>query len=150
MAQQASFTVFDGASTPVAHNFVEDGVSRLNQSITAAYKETLAGVTENALPRYYEKLTRLPKGVMQAEAWFEVPVMESINGQNSSGYTAPPEVAFRDRAKITVWGHGRSTETSRRLCLQMLINKLINSSVTAAPVVTGSLPFLTQKLIIAS
>jgi hypothetical protein len=150
MAQQANITVFDGAATPVVHTLVADGVSVEGATVTAAWKETLAGVPDYAQIRFWEIKQTLASGVVKVTARVEVPIMESISGQNASGYTAPPKVANVERSEMVGYYSPRSTETNRRLGEQLLLNWAQNVTTTVTPVTTGPVAELFQKLIMVS
>jgi len=148
MGQQANITVFDGAATPVTHTLIGEGVFRdADGSLRAVWKESLAGVPDYAQIRYTQNKRKLKSGVFQVEGRFEVPVMESISGQNTSGYTAPPKVAFVDTAKLVGLHHERSVVTGRRLARQAILNIGGNVSTSVAPVTTGPWPELQDQLI---
>jgi len=148
MSAQANITVFDGALTPVSHTLVGEGIERLaDGTLAARWKESLSGVPDYAQVRYTQMKRKLPSGVFRIECKVEVPVMESISGQNSSGYTAPPKVAYVDTDSLVGFHHERSISTGRRLARQMLINILGSVSTSVAPVTTGPAPELVDQLI---
>lgn len=148
MGQQANITVFDGASTPVSHTLVGDGVYRdKDGTIRATWKESLSTVPDAAQVRVTMTKRKLPSGVWRVSQRTEVPVMESVSGQNSSGYTAPPKVAYVDTVEVVGFFHERSTQASRRLCRQLSINVGNNVSTSVAPVTTGPSPELFDQLL---
>ena len=137
MAQIADITVFDGAPTPVAHILVAESVTRTGAVITATWREKLATVPDEAQVYAILRIEQLKSGVRVVSLETGVPVMESINGQNSSGYTAPPKVAFVDRDVHTKYLHPRSTPLSRQLSAQIARNLLNNVSTTTPAVTAG-------------
>lgn len=148
MAAQANITVYDGAATPVAHTLVGEGISRLaDGSLVAVWKESLAGVPDYAQVRVTATKKKLKSGVFVVSARVEVPVMESISGQNSSGYTAAPKVAYVDTVELRGYFHERSIVTGRRLVRQIAVNLGGNISTSVTPVSTGPLPELFDQLI---
>lgn len=148
MGQQATITVFDGASTPVSHTLIGDGVTRdKDGTIRAVWKESLASVPDYAQVRLTMTKKRLPSGVWRVSQRAEVPVMESISGQNSSGYTAAPKVAYVDTHEQTGYFHERSTQAGRRLVRQMSINVANNVATSVAPATTGPSPELFDQLV---
>lgn len=148
MAQQANITVFDGAATPVTHTLVGEGIERMpDGTLRAAWKESLGGVPDYAQMRAVMTKRKLKSGVWRVSVRAEVPVMESVSGQNSSGYTAPPKVAYTDTVDVVGLFHERSTLTGRRLVRQLAINLLGNVSTSVAPVTTGPAPELMDQLI---
>lgn len=150
MSQQANITVFDGASTPVSHSLITDGVSREGDLVTASWKESLSGVPDYAQVRFWQLRQKLRSGVTKVTNRVDVPIMESVSGVNAQGYTAPPKIANVERAEFLVYAHPRSVETNRRLCQQILINLLSNVSTTVTPAQTGPVCELNQKLVIVS
>lgn len=148
MAAQANITVFDGASTPVTHTLIGEGIERLpDGTLKASWKESLAGVPDYAQIRVTGTKRKLKSGVFRVSFRVEVPVMESISGQNLSGYTAPPKVAYVDTTEIVGYYHERSIVTGRRLSRQLAVNLGGNISTTVTPVATGPLPELFDQLI---
>jgi len=148
MSQQANITVFDGAPTPVTHTLVGESVERTQEGANVAkWKESLPGVPDYAQIRVTTKKRKLPSGVFRVSARVEVPVMESISGQNSSGYTAPPKVAYVDTVEIVGYFHERGTLAGRRLVRQAAANLLGNISTSVTPVTTGPVPELFDQLI---
>lgn len=150
MAQQADITVFDGASTPVSHTLKTDGVTRDGDVTMASWKEAIPTVPEYAQTRFTQMRQKLRSGVLKHTSRVEVFAMESISGQNSSGYTAPPKVAYSDRFELVSYAAPRSVETSRRLAMQMLLNLSTNVSTSVVAVSAGAVPELHQKNLIVS
>jgi len=150
MSQIADITVYDGAATPVAHTLKAISVSRTGNKISALWRESNA-----ALPAYAQivlslDLEQLKSGVWKSKSRVEVPVMESVSGQNSAGYTAAPKVAYVDAMEFTSYSHPRSTITGRRLARQLLINVAGNISVSVTPSTAGFMPELIDQLISAT
>lgn len=138
MAQQAAITVFDGATTPVSHVLqpVDNKVLKDGTRL-AIWRENNAAIPVQAQARIELYQRELPSKVVETRAVAIVPVMESVSGQNASGYTAAPKVAYEDRAELRIMSHSRSTVTSRRLCKQILLNFANNIATTVAPVSAG-------------
>jgi len=148
MGQQANITVFDGAATPVSHTLVGEGIERMaDGTLKAIWKESLAGVPDYAQIRVTATKRKLPSGVFRVAYRVEVPVMESISGQNTSGYTAPPKVAYVDTTEMTGYYHERSIVTGRRLSRQIAVNLGNNISTTVAAATAGPLPELFDQLL---
>lgn len=148
MSAQANITVFDGAATPVSHTLIGEGIERLaDGTLKASWKESLAGVPDYAQIRVTATKRKLKSGVFRVAFRVEVPVMESISGQNLSGYTAPPKVAYVDTAEMVGYYHERSIVTGRRLSRQLAVNLGGNISTSVTPVTTGPLPELFDQLI---
>lgn len=140
MSSIANIVAFDGAATPVSHTLLPESVARDGNVITASYKESAASVPDIAQVRATIKRTKLQSGVSKVVTRVEVPVMESVSGQNSSGYTAAPKVAFVDTVEVIGYFHERSTPTSRRLARQLCMNIVGNISTSVAAATAGPVP----------
>jgi len=147
MSQIANITVFDGAATPVSHTLVAISVTREKDTVEALWRENLASVPVYAQITCTMKLTRLKSGVYRVESKVEVPVMESISGQNSAGYTAAPKIAYVNTVNTIGLFHERSDANGRRLVRQMAINIDGNISTSVAAATTGPLPELFDLLV---
>lgn len=148
MSAQANITVFDGAATPVSHTLVGEGIERLpDGSLIARWKESLAGVPDYAQIRATMVKRKLPSGVFRVACRVEVPVMESVSGQNSAGYTAPPKVAYVDTTESVGFYHERSVVTGRRLSRQILVNLMGNIATSVVPATAGPACELFDQLI---
>lgn len=138
MGQQANITVYDGAATPVLHTLlpVDNKVSPSGDRV-AYWRENSPSLPDEAQCAVTLIQRRLKSGVRETILRVEVPVMEAINGQNASGYTAAPKLAYVDTTEIIQKSHPRSTGASRQVGLQMARNILDNVSTSVAPVSTG-------------
>lgn len=137
MAQLADLTVFDGAATPVSHTLVAEGIVRIGPSTVATWREKIATIPDEAQVYAILKVETLKSGVKVVSLETGVPVMESISGQNASGYTAAPKVAYIDRDVHTKYLHPRSTVLSRQISAQLARNLLNNVSVTTPAITAG-------------
>lgn len=151
MTAQANLVAFDGAATPVTHTLVaaenfrdKDGSSR------AIWKESLPGLPDYAQIRVIQTKKKLPSGITRVTTRAEVPVMEAVNAQNATGYTAAPKVAFTDTTEVVGYYHERSTVTSRRLSRQLALNAAGGVTTTVTPVSIGPGPELFDQLIFVS
>lgn len=148
MGQQSNISVYDGASTPVLHVLVGEGIERLpDGSLKATWKESLAGVPDYAQIRYSQTKKKLPSGVWRIAGRVEVPVMEAVSGANLSGYTAPPKVAFIDTYESVEYASERSVIAGRRLARQISLNLQGNISTSVAAATVGPWPELSDQLI---
>lgn len=147
MSNIANITVFDGASTPVSHTLVAENVTREKGRITANWAEKLAGVPQYAQVRTSMSIEKMRSGMYKVEQRVEVPVMETISGQNAAGYTAAPKVAYINTVVTTGWFHERSDLTGRRLVRQLSTNLCGNVSTSVTPATTGPLVELFDMLV---
>ncbi len=147
MSAIANITVYDGAATPVAHTLVPISVTREKGKVTALWREQLASLPVYAQVQLTASVERMKSGVYKAEAKVEVPVMESVSGQNAAGYTAAPKVAYINTVNTVAFFHERSDVAGRRLARQLAINALGNISTSVAAATSGPLPELLDQLV---
>lgn len=147
MSQIADITVFDGASTPVSHTLKAISVTREKGTVVAEYREGLTAVPVYAQVRCTLKLERLKSGVYRCEQRVVVPVMETVSGQNASGYTAAPKVAYENTDIHIGLFHERSDSSGRRLVRQLGVNIAGGITTSVTPVVTGPVPELFDLLV---
>jgi hypothetical protein len=122
MSAFAVIHVYDGASTPVAHDLTPISISRVSAKISALWRELTLTIPTEAQISLTMAVETLKSGVTASTMDVQIPVMESISGQNAAGYTAAPKVAYIDRQVVTNFGHQRSTVAGRRLLRQLSIN----------------------------
>jgi len=147
MSAIANLVAFDGQATPVSHTFVAASVARLGSDVIASYKEATAGVPEEAQGKVTIKLSKLGSGVNRTSVRVELPVMESISGVNSAGYTAAPKVAYVDTVEVVGYYHPRSVIAGRRGVRQLAVNIMNNVTTTVAAATSGPVPELFDTLI---
>lgn len=148
MAAIADITVFDGAATPVSHTLKAISVTAMpDGGVSAYYRESLANTPAYANISLWLKMQTLKNGIVRLEALLEVPVMESVSGQNAQGYTAAPKVAYVNRFSAVEHCSQRSTVTDRRIAKQILTNLLNNISTSVAAATSGAAPDLFDSLV---
>lgn len=147
MSAIANITVFDGASTPVSHTLVAVSVTREKGKVTALWREQLASLPAYAQVSASMSIERLKSGVYKTVTRVEVPVMESVSGQNAAGYTAAPKVAYVNTVETTGYFHERSDVAGRRLARQIAVNLANNVTTTVAAASTGPMPELIDQLV---
>lgn len=137
MANIANITVFDGAATPVSHTLVPVSIRYEDGAIVAMWREALAGLPTEAQISFVQSMRVLKSGVVEIRSRVNVPVMESVAGQNASGYTAAPKVAYVDSDEWVKRAHPRSVTTGRRLSKQILTNISNNVATSVAAATSG-------------
>lgn len=147
MSSIANIVAFDGASTPVTHTLVPESVTVEKGVKSASYKESLTTVPDYAQIRSVMKQNKLSSGVIRVSTRVSVPVMESVSGVNSSGYTAAPKVAYEDTVEIVGYFSPRSTIAGRRLVRQLCVNIANGVSTSVAAATTGPASELFDQLI---
>ena len=147
MSAIANIVAFDGAATPVSHTLVPSSVTRERGKVTAVYREKITTLPDEAqvFVVYTQEQTKAGTTITTVDV--NVPVMESVSGVNSSGYTAAPKVAFIDRNVLINYAPKRSTVTSRRLARQLLVNIIGNIVTSVAPATTGMVPEAVDLLV---
>lgn len=152
MSAQANIVAFDGANTPVSHTLVpvRAAVDPKTGEVQAVWREALATVPVYAQIRFTTSLKRLANGIYRVARITEVPVMESVSGQNAAGYTAVPKVAYTNTEQHVGYFSERSTIAERRLVRQLALNIGGNVTTSVAPVTTGFAPELVDQLVSAS
>lgn len=140
MSAIANIAVYDGAATPVLHTLKPISVTRENGVTEALYREDISTLPTEAQVSCTLRQKTLASGVIQSELRVNVPVMESVSGQNAAGYTAAPKVAYVDSVVMTGYQHPRSTITSRRLARMIAINIANDVGISTAAAVTGPAP----------
>lgn len=152
MSAQANIVAFDGAATPVTHTLVpiSSAADPKDGSLVATWREGLTTVPVYAQIKCEQKQQQLKSGVWRVSTTVAVPVMESVSGQNSAGYTAAPKVAYINTIVVTGYFDQRATIAERRLARQLALNIAGNISTSVAPVTTGSVPELIDQNILAS
>lgn len=148
MSQMANIVAFDGAATPVSHTFVPKDVTKEGGVITATWKETVSTVPDAAQGTVVMTMRRLEKsGIYRVTTRVAIPVMESVSGSNSSGYTAAPKVAYVDTVETIGYFSERGTIAGRRLSRQLAINIANGVTTSVTPVQTGPVAELFDLLI---
>lgn len=147
MSAIANIVAFDGATTPVSHTLVPISVTRERGKVMAVYREKISSLPDEAqvFVIYTQEQTKAGTTITTVDV--NVPVMESVSGVNSSGYTAAPKVAFIDRNVHINYAPKRSTVTSRRLARQLFVNVLGNVVTSVAPATTGMVPEAVDLLV---
>lgn len=147
MSAIANIVAFDGAATPVSHTLTPVSVTRDKGKVVAEYRENVPNVPNYAQVRVTMSIEKLKSGVYKVEQRTVVPVMESISGQNASGYTAAPKVAYENQVVHTGWFHERSDIVGRRLARQLSLNIAGNVSTSVVAAAVGPLPELFDMLV---
>jgi hypothetical protein len=137
MADMANIVAYDGADTPAAHTYVPVDTNTEKGVTTSIWREQVANLPFYAQGTVTMKKQKLPSGVHRVSVRVEVPVMESVSGQNAAGYTAAPKVAYTDTVESVSFFSERSTIGGRRLARMLLTNILNNVATSVAAATTG-------------
>lgn len=139
MGQLADIIAFDGESTPVQHTFIADHVEYTGNDLIASWQEKVVGVPEYAQGSIILSRRKANSGMVRIGMKVNLPVMESVSGQNLSGYTAAPKVAYVDSYEGVQWVHSRSLAQGRNNVKSIMRNILTNTSVTGPAIASGVL-----------
>jgi len=140
MAAMADITAYDGESTPVAHVFVADHVEYSGSDLSAHWQEKTVGVPEYAQGTLLLSRKKVSSGITRVALRVTLPVMESVNGANLSGYTAAPKVAYVDTSEHVQWIHPRSLAQGRQNSRTILRNINTNNT-TSSPATSGGMAY---------
>jgi len=149
MSQQANIVAYDGAATPAVHTLVPIKNWSEKGKTFALWREQVSTLPVYAQVSCLTKSERIPSGVHKVSLRVEVPVMESVSGQNAAGYTAAPKVAYVLTMEVTAFLHERSTIAEHKLVRQLATNILGSIATSVAPVTTGVSPELFDQLVTA-
>lgn len=110
MAQLATLSVFDSQATPVAHVFAPANHSASD----FIWRETGTSSVLNAMVLTLSKLP-MKKGsdLEKSRVKLVMPVLETITGSNSSGYTAAPRLAYTLQSIVDFITPTRATSSQR-------------------------------------
>lgn len=150
MSSAANIVAFDGAATPVSHTFVPVGneVSALAE-VVSKWRENLASVAPDNNCKFRTSFRKLKNGYDKVSCTLEIPYMETIAGQNASGYTAAAKQAYVNTYIFIGFLSNRSSTLERRIGRQLFTNIMNGVSTSVAPVNTGPVAELTDSSITA-
>jgi hypothetical protein len=137
MAAIADLVAYDGETTPVAHTFYADHVEYTGNDLIALWSEKTVGVPEYAQGTVRLSKKKVASGMVRVGLRVDLPVMESVSGQNLSGYTAAPKVAYVDSSEQVQWIHSRSLAQGRSNTRWILRNLTNNAATSTTPVTGG-------------
>lgn len=143
MAALADLAVYDGESTPVLHTFVADHVEYTGSDLIATWQEKVVGVPEYAQGTIVLTRRKASSGMVRVGMKVNLPVMESVSGQNLSGYTAAPKVAYVDSYEGVQWVHSRSLAIGRQNA-KSIFRYLISNAVATTPAITAGVLYDAQ------
>jgi hypothetical protein len=151
MTTQANIVVYDGASTPVAHT-LKPMSNKYDEKLgqVAFWRETLSNLPINANVRCTTLEKKLKNGFTRLEIRIEVPVLESVSGQNSAGYTAAAKIAYVNQSSQVLYISDRATEEERRTIRMLSVNIGNNVSASVAAATSGVAAELLDQGITAS
>lgn len=128
MAAIASLTLTDAAATPVNHTFVpQDCTSDL-----ATWNETASGISIG-MPQFTFSLKLGQNGqANKISGKLVIPTLETVSGQDASGYVAVPQLAYQCIGKFELTLPARATLQNRKDLRAMIQDALSDAVVTTA------------------
>lgn len=132
MAAMTNILVKDDAATPKEWTLLA-----ITDTPVPYWRGNDAGVPLAGQPRLTESVEQVKSGDWKISAKLEVPTMETLGASGaSSGYVAPPSVAYTTTGIFTMFAPERSTTADRANLLKMMIGVLQGASSTTG---TGTL-----------
>lgn len=148
MSAIADIVVYDGEATPVSHTFKAVHVRMTKDNVQEAfYRESISGIPLEAQPTLRLTSALLPSGIRRLACRIEIPVMESVAGNNAAGYTAAPKVAYTVTAEYVTYTPSRATSMQRRNLRHMVQNLFRNIQTTSGPYTGGPVNELMDEVI---
>jgi hypothetical protein len=136
MAAIANLTLTDAAGTPVNHTFVpQDCTSDL-----ATWNETAGGISIG-MPQFTFSLRMGKNGqANKVMGKLVLPTLETISGQDASGFVASPTLAYQCIGKFELTLPGRATLQNRK-DLRAMLNDALGEAITTAAITTFERPY---------
>jgi hypothetical protein len=132
MGTMANILVKDDAATPKEWTLIP-----VTDTPNPMWRGNDAGIPLAGQPRLTESVEQVKSSDWKVSAKLEVPVMETLGTAGaSSGYQAPPAVAYAVTGIFTMFAPERSTTADRANLLKMMAGVLQGASATTA---TGTL-----------
>lgn len=120
MSQIANISIADGKATPVVHVF-----GPVTSAPEAMYRESLLGlplVGQGTLSSMLKSAANAP--IQRIRVKLNLPALETATGQNASGYTAAPKIAYSNEVVVDFLLSSRGTPDQRKDLRVMLSNLL--------------------------
>ncbi len=148
MSDIALLSAFDGAATPVQHDFLPISVTDDAGEVVALYRESLSNVPLYGQPTVEVRNSpRSKAGIYRCRVQVKLPVMESVTNQNAAGYTAAPKVAHVVTCNVELLSHERCDATTRRIARGLAANIINGKTTTTAIITTGPGPEALDQVI---
>lgn len=122
----------DTVTTPVEYTLLP-----ITDTPNPIWRSSIAGVPLEGQIRYEASAVKQKNGTYKITAKLEVPIMETLGASGTStGYVAPPKVAYVVPVIITMFADKRSTSQDRANALKLALGLAQGASSTTA---TGTL-----------
>lgn len=128
MSAMTNLLIKDDASTPVEYTF-----EPITDTPNPIWRTSVAGVPIEGQMRISAVEEKLKNGSYRVSVKTEVPVMETLGASGtSSGYVAPPKVAYTNTVIVTMFADRRSTTADRANLLKIGCASVQGASSTTA------------------
>lgn len=130
MSAIAPIAIDDGQGTPVTHTY--NPIQAVDPATYSRNGDTSVPVIgQEGIMLSLKMGANTSEAVNRAKVTLRVPVLETPDGGSSSGYVAPPRVAYYLQATVDVFLPNRSTAAQRKDLRVLLSNLLLNSQVVS-------------------
>lgn len=128
MPSMNNILVKDDATTPKEWTLIP-----VTDTPSPVWRGNDANVPVDGQPRLTVSEQRLKNGSYKVTAKLEVPTMETLGASGtSSGYVAPPKVAYVTTCIFTMFADKRSTTADRANCMKIAVGIIQGASETTA------------------
>jgi len=128
MATMTNLLVKDDATTPIEYTFVP-----ISDTPNPFWRTALSGVPIDGQHRLTASVVKQKNGNYKITAKLEVCIMETLGASGaSSGYVAPPKVAYTIPVIITMFADKRSTIADRANAIKFAVAAVAGASSTTA------------------
>lgn len=125
MSQIAPISVADGKATPATHVF-----NPVTSAPEAFYRESNSALPMVGQGTMSSMLKTQPQAAVQRiRIKLALPALETASGQNASGYTAAPKVAYSNDVVVEFILNSRGTVDQRKDLRVMLSNLLKDAQI---------------------
>ena len=129
MSAIAPITIDDGQTTPVAH--IYNPIMTLPPTYVRNGDSSVPVVAQEKLVSSLKQGANTSDAINRAKMTLLIPVLETPSGGSSSGYVAPPKVAYYLQANVEFLLPNRSTEVQRKDLRVLTSNALLNSQIVS-------------------
>lgn len=130
MSAIAPIAINDGQGTPVTHTY--NPIQAVDPATYSRNGDTAVPVVgQEGVMLSLKMGANASEAINRARITLRIPVLETPDGGSSSGYVAPPKVAYFLQATVDLFLPNRSTAAQRKDLRVLLSNLLLNSQVVS-------------------
>lgn len=139
MAAIAPIAIADGQTTPVTHTF--NPIQSIDPATYCRNGDTSVPVVgQERVLLSLKTGAAVSEAVSKALLTLRIPVLETPDGGTSSGYVAPPKVAYFLQATVSFFLPNRSTAVQRK-DLRVLLKNLLGDAQVVELIDTMARPY---------